>query len=121
MPERSMNNALSSDIYKYSGKELDEENGLDWYYFGARYYDPEIGRFLSVDPLANSEHNLSLSPYHYVSNNPIAFIDPFGEDWFYYHKEDEDKASWNWHEGDTKITHIHILMLKEMNKLPPQL
>ncbi len=61
---------------KYSGKELDEESGLDWYYFGARYYDPVIGRWLSVDPLASLTPGLN--PYHYVRNNPINRIDPTG-------------------------------------------
>ena len=47
-------NAASSDYktpYKFTGKELGEETGL--YYYGARYFDPRIGRFLSVDPLAD--------------------------------------------------------------------
>jgi len=63
--------------YKFTGKELDDEGGLDWYYFGARYYDPAIGRWLSVDPLA--ERSPSLTPYHYVRNNPFIFFDPDGE------------------------------------------
>jgi len=65
-------------LYKFSGKELDEEIGLEWYYFGARYYDPEIGRFLSVDPHARSYP--SLTPYHYVENNPLRYIDRTGMD-----------------------------------------
>ena len=38
--------------YRFTGKELDEEGGLDWYYFGAWFYDPKIGRWMSVDSLA---------------------------------------------------------------------
>jgi RHS repeat-associated protein len=75
-PGRNMNNAISSDIYKFTEKELDDENNLDWYYFGARYYDPSIGRFLTTDPMADIYP--SLSPYTYCANNPLLFIDPTG-------------------------------------------
>lgn len=72
--------------YKFTGKELDDEGGLDWYYFGARYYDAAIGRWLSVDPIRNRLTGLGLldlgllseSPYVYTSNNPIIFIDKDG-------------------------------------------
>ena len=57
-------------------KELDEENVINWYYFGARYYDPAIGLWLSVDPLAHLYP--SRSPYNYVYNNPINEVDPDG-------------------------------------------
>jgi len=85
MAGRSYNQGLNRNIYKYSGKELDEEQftggmsqtkPLDWYYFGARYYDPEIARWLAVDPLANKRP--SFSPYNYARNNPLVFIDPYG-------------------------------------------
>ncbi len=76
MPGRSHTSGAGNDIYKFSGKELDDENGLGLYYFGARYYDPVIGRFLSVDPL--SRKYLSQTPYHYVFNNPLIFVDPSG-------------------------------------------
>ena len=78
MPGRSMNTALNYALYKYSSKELDEENGINWYYFGARYYDPAIGRWLSVDPLADAYP--SLSPFNYALNNPLRYIDPDGKD-----------------------------------------
>ena len=64
--------------FKFTGKELDEEQGLDWYYFGARYYDASIGRWLSLDPLAGKYQ--SLSPYNYVANNPLLFVDYDGND-----------------------------------------
>ena len=63
--------------YKYTGKERDVETGYD--YFGARYYDARIARWLMVDPLA--EKYPRWSPYHYGANNPLRIIDPNGEDW----------------------------------------
>jgi len=60
--------------YKFSGKELDEETGYS--YFGARYYDPNISIWLSVDPL--SDEYPSHSPFNYTLNNPILLIDPNG-------------------------------------------
>jgi RHS repeat-associated protein len=59
------------DSHRYTGQILDEEQGL--YYYGARYYLPEIGRFLSGDP---EQHNHS--PYIYANNNPLKFIDITG-------------------------------------------
>ncbi|MCK4559529.1 MAG: RHS repeat-associated core domain-containing protein [Calditrichia bacterium] len=76
MNGRSSNFANQNDLYKYSGKERDFEANIQWYYFGARYYDPEIGRWMSVDPLA--EKHPDWSPYNYVLNNPLVFIDPDG-------------------------------------------
>ncbi len=63
--------------YLYNGKELQDELGLDWYDYGLRAnYDPAIGRFSSTDPFAESY--FSWSPYNYVVNNPIKFVDPNG-------------------------------------------
>ena len=62
--------------YKFNAKELDEETGN--YYYGARYYDPKFSIWLSVDPLA--EKFPGWSPYNYVLNNPIIFIDPDGNE-----------------------------------------
>lgn len=62
--------------YKFNGKELDEETGL--YYYGARYYDPKVSVFLSVDP--HAEKYTSVGAYVYCINNPINVIDPDGKD-----------------------------------------
>ena len=61
-----------------TGKELDDETGYS--YFGARYYDPSISIWLSVDPL--SDKNPNTSPYSYCINNPIRLVDPDGRDWY---------------------------------------
>jgi len=62
--------------YKYNGKELDTKKGLNWYDYGARYYDAVLGRFTTVDPLAEKDY--LNAPYNYCGNNPVIRIDPTG-------------------------------------------
>jgi RHS repeat-associated protein len=71
--------ASFSSPYRFNGKELDEETGLT--YYGARYYDNQLGMWLSVDAMAMSPHNMPLTPYHFSANNPVNIIDPDGNDW----------------------------------------
>ncbi|HRX28164.1 MAG TPA: RHS repeat-associated core domain-containing protein [Saprospiraceae bacterium] len=65
-----------STPYRFTGKEEDVETGL--YYYGARYYDPKLSIFMSVDPLADSPANVAWPPYTYTWNNPLKFVDPTG-------------------------------------------
>jgi RHS repeat-associated protein len=62
--------------WTYTGQELQRSFDLGLMNYGARFYDPAIGRFPSVDPLAHKRPGLS--PYNYVQNNPIMRIDPTG-------------------------------------------
>ena len=71
-------NSTNVQPYKYNGKELDTKKGLNWYDYGARHYDAAIGRFATVDPMAEDYSNIST--YTYCLNNPLNCVDPLGTD-----------------------------------------
>ncbi len=66
----------AEERYLTTGHERDQETGLD--YRGARYYDSDVARFLSLDPKATKF--AAWSPYNYVLGNPISLIDPDGKE-----------------------------------------
>ena len=76
--------------YQYNQKELSDDFGLWWNDYGARWQDPQLGRWHSVDPLAEKYPNMS--PYNYVAGNPIRLVDPDGRKIGWYEREDTPNA-----------------------------
>ena len=67
----------ASQPYRFLGNELYTSNSLGLYDFSARMYDPALGRFLSVDPMAEGYRHLS--PYAYCAGNPAVYVDKDGQ------------------------------------------
>ncbi|EJL65544.1 RHS repeat-associated core domain protein-containing protein [Flavobacterium sp. CF136] len=84
--KNSTNDALR---FKYNGKELQDELGLNMYDYGARNYDPALGRWMNIDPLA--EKYYGINPYAYVFNNPIELFDPNGMEVKYVRQEGQTR------------------------------
>ena len=87
-------NSSSVQPYKYNGKEYDDAKGLNWYDYGARMYDPVLGRFTTQDRFAEKYPAMSL--YQYGANNPICNIDINGDSiWFtpQYHNNQLEKLT----------------------------
>lgn len=69
--------ATDGNTLWYTGQEEDPDIGL--MYYGARWYDPEIGRFMAVDPVGFDPQNVqSFNRYAYANNNPYRYVDPDG-------------------------------------------
>ena len=77
----SKGTAWKTQRYKFCGKELDQMHGINLSDFGARWYDPLLGRFTTIDPMA--EKYYSTSPYAYCGNDPVNVFDHDGMDWIY--------------------------------------
>lgn len=78
-PYGKLLNRANDDRPGYTGHVMDAASGLT--YMQQRYYDPSIGRFLSVDPVtANSNTGANFNRYWYANNNPYRFTDPDGRE-----------------------------------------
>ncbi len=105
--------------FLFNGKELDEETGL--YYYGARYYDPQLSLWLSVDPLSNydplnnenyldGEHNSGVynpfnnSVYSYCYNNPVKLYEPNGKQAVAIHGTWSSNKTWKDQAGINAFT-----------------
>ncbi|MBI4487782.1 MAG: RHS repeat-associated core domain-containing protein [Deltaproteobacteria bacterium] len=73
----SREEGIGDSVRRFTGKQLDPESGL--YYYGGRYYDADLGRFISPDPFVGQPDDpQNLNRYSYVGNNPVNYIDPSG-------------------------------------------
>ena len=72
---------------KYQSNEYITDAGLNWMDFNFRQYDPQLGRFNSVDPLAASAGQDMLSPYAGMLNAPESITDPYGLGWFVWNSD----------------------------------
>jgi RHS repeat-associated protein len=82
LQHKGYNNVVSANAnsvaqkYRYNGKEIQDELGLNMYDYGARFYEPATGRWFSIDAMAEKYYDQST--YTYTLNNPILYIDPDG-------------------------------------------
>ena len=75
------NQLVSDNRYRYNGQEDQSFLNIPYTDYGARMYDSNLGKWFNIDPL--SEKYYSLSPSIYCANNPIKYIDPKGEAWYF--------------------------------------
>ena len=93
--------------YLYNGKELLDDQNLGLYDYGARYFDPVIGRWTSVDPMASERE--WLSPYNFVQNNPILRIDPDGMLDEYNFNVDTGEFEWISDKGGDERQYVNVV------------
>lgn len=98
--DANYDSGIDKSVFRFTGKEFDEETGF--YYYGARYLDPRLSRWISTDPAlgeyipgapVNEEarkrngnlpgmggvyNSINLNLYHYAGNNPVKYTDPDG-------------------------------------------
>jgi RHS repeat-associated protein len=111
--------------YAYNGKELNEDLGLNLSDYGARWYDAALGRWWSVDLMA--EKFPFSSSYSYVINNPLALIDPDGMQWINPYFEQIDKELRNGNLNLERVEELAALgnktqgLINEIKEKDPEL
>lgn len=102
-------------LYGFNGKEKDDETVSTGgtYDYGMRIYNPALGRFLSVDPLA--KEFAFYSPYHFAGNKPISHLDLDGmEDIYYNHPSIKNSRGYNAAVDLLKSTDVYAEFAKNL-------
>lgn len=92
--DTSLGNDVANNHMTYNGKELEESLGLNWLDYGARSYQPDLGRWTSIDPA--SHEYVGISSYSYAANNPNVFTDPDGKRLFFVGGAGNDADGWEY-------------------------
>jgi len=93
--------------YLYNGKEFQPDLELNWYDYGARYYDASLGRWHTIDRFA--EKYLSYNTYQYALNNPIKYIDINGDSTFVYFLDKGQRPLDNGTKGTTYTASVYVI------------
>jgi RHS repeat-associated protein len=101
------NDAARDNRYQYNGKEINDDFGLNWNDYGARWLDAAIGRWWSVDLM--TEKHFGLNPFNYTLNNPLKYADFFGMDTTKVLVIDQDsRPNDNGTQGDTYSADVFV-------------
>jgi RHS repeat-associated protein len=100
---------VTNNGYKYNGKELNEDLGLNWLDFNMRWYDPALGRFPGIDKLADTFN--FVTPYNYAENEPVGHIDLWGLQKATYDLEGKQKDTYKMQSIDEPSDILSMKML----------